>query len=611
MNLPYGLADFSTLRRTRSFYADKTRFIRLLEDPQTGLRHVLFLRPRRFGKSLFLSTLEQYYDVLAKDRFDELFAGLDVAASPTDERNQYLVLRLDFAGVDAGIELPRLRASFLSQLHTSLSVFFDYYQALLPQQAATWRQTKMSDEGPADLIWRFFGLLRYAPYKLYLLLDEHDNFVNDLIARGRSDLYKEVVQATGFVRGFFKRIKTAADSGVVARTFVTGVTPVMINDMASGFNILTPISQDWRFHDLCGFTQADVERLLDGVMASRQLTFDRAQVLVDLRRYYNGYRFSPKVDQALYNPDALLYFMGKVTPPDQYPEQILDMNLRTDYSRLHRLFFDDGDVPRKGPVEQIQGLLADRQIVSPLHDLFRLNEAYEPKFFASYLYYLGLLTIAGQEDQKPILRIPNVTIEQTYGEAVSYVVQTVTQVTVAEEELSNAVADMAFRGQVTPFLRLIFEQVLRKLSNRDLIKMDERALKMLILAYAGMADVFQAFSEMELGRGYGDVILVLDRRYPKAQYSYLLELKHLKETVEGGPKAAKQPRPKKKTATQREREVTAALTEAEAQLGRYLSDPRLIAVAGPAGWKAVAVVQFGAAALYYRELGQKQAQLVK
>lgn len=605
MNLPYGMADFPTLRREDYFYADKTRFLALLEDPQAGLRHVLFLRPRRFGKSLFLSMLEQYYDVARKDQFAAMFSGLHVGQHPTAERSRYLTLRLDFAGVDAGQELPLLRASFMSQLRTALCEFFARYRGLIPEQAAVWDRVYLGFDGPADLIWEFFNLVRGTPYKLYFLLDEHDNFVNDLVARGRSDVYREVVQATGFVRGFFKRVKSAADAGIIARTFVTGVTPVMINDMSSGFNILTSISRDARFHDLCGFSQADVERLLDGVMATRGLTFDRAQVLGDLRRYYNGYRFSLDGREQIYNPDAVLYFMCHVRAPDQYPEQVLDMNLRTDYSRMHRLFFDDQEVPRPEPIAQIKTLLADGQLHAPLHDLFRLNEAYEPKFFASYLYYLGLLTLAGQEDQEPLLRIPNLVIEQTYGEAVSYIVQSAAEVTVHERELSAAVGDMAFRGQIEAFLSLMFRQVLSKLSNRDLIRMDERALKMLILSYAGMADVFQAFSEMELGRGYGDVILLLDRRYPLAQYSYLLELKYIAETTEGpaGGASGSKPRRRKKAAAQVQREVTAALAEANAQLTRYLSDPRLEGVKGPAGWKAVAVALHGTTALYYQELG--------
>jgi hypothetical protein len=298
--------------------------------------------------------------------------------------------------------------------------------------------------------------------------------------------------------------------------------------------------------------------------------------------------------------------MAHVRLPDRYPEQILDMNLRTDYSRMHRLFFDDEERPRPEPIAQLRGLISDGQIQAPLHDLFRLNEAYEPKFFASYLYYLGLLTIVGQEDQELLLRIPNVVIEQTYGEAVSYIVESATEVKVSEGALAEAVSDMAFRGRIERFLSLMFRQVLSKLSNRDLIRMDERSLKMLILSYAGMAEVFQAFSEMELGRGYGDVILVLDRRYPLAKYSYLLELKYLGETAEGTAPG----RRRKKPAAQLRKEVMAALTEADQQLSRYLGDPRLSAVKGSGGWKAVAVVLHGTSDLYYREHGKEKVETV-
>jgi hypothetical protein len=573
----------------------------------------LFLRPRRFGKSLLISMLERYYDMAQADAFERLFRGLAIFENPSAERNSYLVLRLDFAGVTSDRSEDELRRSFTWQLRDSLTAFFAGYRLLVPELAAEWGASRLDEKDPVDLFAHYLQIVRRAPWPVYLFIDEHDSFANDLIARGRNSTYHKILGASGFVRDFYKRIKTGADNGIIRRIFITGVSPLMVNDMTSGFNIAQSISQEDDFHDLCGFHEADVARLLDGVMAGRGLRLDRRQVLDDLRRYYNGYQFSPGAPARLYNPDMVLAFMSKVSPPDRYPAQLLDMNVRTDYSRLHRLIFDDQDRPRPGPFRQIQTLLGEGAIRAPLHDLFRLEEVYDERFFASYLFYLGLLTLDRPSESLWLMRVPNTVIEMTYGEALNLILRSAGQVEVEEAALGDAVSAMAFRGTVAPFADLLFGQVIRQLSNRDLIRMDEKALKVLMLGYLGLTDVFYPFTEMEMGRGYGDLVLVLNRKYTDARFSYLVELKYLKETVEAGPvpaprgkgrPPAKARRPAHKSAARLSKEVEKSFLEAEAQLLRYQADPRLQGLAGPGGWKAVTLVQVGTEALYHREPGQ-------
>jgi hypothetical protein len=606
MKIPYGTADFAWLRQGGFFYVDKTRFIPRLEDARLGRKNLLFLRPRRFGKSTLVSMLHHYYDIARADAFAQLFAGLAIAECPTAERSRYLVLRLDFAGLTTDQGIEGLRHSFISQLRNRLSAFFAGYQQMLPALHAAWERNSRGELDPADLMAAFTEAAALSPHPVYLLIDEFDNFANDLVAQGRHDLYCEVLHATGFVREFYKRVKTAADNGVIVRIFMTGVSPVMLTDMTSGFNIVKSITQHEDFHDLCGFSHDDVARLLDGVVADRGLRLDRDRTLSDLRRYYDGYRFSTRSDEPLYNPDMVLHFMSELSAPDRYPEHLLDPNVRTDYGRLHRMIFDERGQPRERPAALLQQLIAEGEIRSSLHDVFRLDEIYDDKYFASYLYYLGLVTLDGPAEPLYRLRVPNLAIQLTYGEALDRILRALAGVRVGEDRLGQAIGAMAYQGEIGAFCDLLYGQVIRHLSNRDLIRLDERGLKVLVLGYLGLVDVFHPFSEMEMGRGYGDLVLLLNRRYQTARYSFLIELKYVKETE--GPPAQERTRRKgarrKKGAAALRKEVEAQFTEAEAQLRRYLKDPRLQGLAGPGGWKAASMVQVGTSALYYRLLDQ-------
>ena len=590
MRLPYGKANFAEIRRGAYAYADKTGFIPELESAEKGRHYLVFLRPRRMGKTLLLSMLEHYYDILEAPSFDELFGGLSIASAPTEEQGRYVVLRLEMAGMPTDTGVDQLRAVFHSRLHNKITKFLDRYRALLPEVVAAFDAGRSTDD-PASLMDRFLQAMSRSPHPLYLFVDEYDNFTNDLIARGDHQTYRDLVHASGFVREFYKTIKEGAALGVLPRIFMTGVSPVTLDDLTSGFNITSNISLHEDFNALAGFTTEDVQHLVTGVLADGGYALDPAKVEEDLRLYYNGYLFSRDATERLFNPDMVLYFLKELGPPARYPKELLDINVRTDYGRIQRLFFTPEGEVRETVVEDLLAVIVDGSIAARLQSSFPLDRAYEGSYFVSLLYYMGLLTLQ-ENDGWFRLGIPNYAIRTLYWETIARLLQDLHHLDLPTTRVDAAIETMARLGDIEPFLALAFTRVLRKLSNRDLIRLDEKTMKVLLLAYLSLSELFVVWSEMELSFGYSDLVLIPNRSQPAAQVGFVIELKYLKSGAT-------------------EAEVTARLDEADAQLRRYLADPRLAAIAPPRGWKAVSVAFVATEACWLRELGGTAKRLAE
>jgi hypothetical protein len=588
MRLPYGIANFADLRRRGLAYADKTGFIPALESAEKGRNYLVFLRPRRMGKTLLISMLEHYYDILAAPSFGELFGGLAIEAAPTEERGRYAVLRLEMTGMPTDGSADQLRAAFHDRLHNKLTKFLDRYQALLPEVVTAFEAGRSTDE-PASLMDRFLQAMGRSPHPLYLFVDEYDNFTNDLIARGDHQTYRDLVHASGFVREFYKTVKEGAALGTIPRIFMTGVSPVTLDDLTSGFNITSNVSLDADFNALAGFTAEDVRRLLGGVLADGGYTLDPAAVEEDLRRYYNGYLFSDDAAERLFNPDMVLYFLKGLRPPATYPKELLDVNVRTDYGRIQRLLFTpEGDV-REAVLASFQTVITEGWIDAEPASSFPLDRAREEGYFISLLYYMGLLTHQWDEGWLR-LGIPNYAIRLLYWETIARLLHDLNHVEVDVAHVRSAQRSMALHGDLAPFLEMVFTRVLRKLSNRDLIRLDEKTMKLVLLSYLSLSEVFFAWSEVELSFGYSDLVLLPSRRQPAAQVGFVVELKYLK----AGATVA---------------EVTTRLDEADAQLRRYLADPKLAAIRPPKGFVAVSVAFVATEACWLRELGREARKL--
>jgi hypothetical protein len=449
MRLPYGKANFAEIRRGGSAYADKTGFIPALESAEKGRHYLVFLRPRRMGKTLLLSMLEHYYDILEAPHFDELFGGLSIAAAPTAERGRYVVLRLEMTGMPTASGGDPLRAVFQSRLHNAITRFLDRYRAILPEVVAAFASGRSTDE-PASLMDRFLQAMGRSPLPLYLFIDEYDNFTNDLIARGDHETYRDLVHASGFVREFYKTVKEGAARGGIPRIFMTGVSPVTLDDLTSGFNITKNISLHPDFNALAGFTADDVRRLLTGVLAEGGFTLDPAAVEADLRRYYNGYLFSGDASERLFNPDMVLYFLTELQPPARYPKELLDINVRTDYGRIQRLLFTPEGSVREGVLASFQAVITEGWIDAEPASSFPLDRAHEGGYFVSLLYYLGLLTHQ-REAGWLRLGIPNYAIRLLYWEAIARLLHDLHHVDVDVGHVRAAQRAMALGGDLAPF----------------------------------------------------------------------------------------------------------------------------------------------------------------
>lgn len=587
--LPYGISDFGRVRRQGYAYVDKTPYLSALEDPQRGRSFSVFLRPRRTGKSLLLSMLGHYYDRLHAPHFDALFAGLAVAQAPTPGRSQYLILRLEFTQIATNRGVEQIRKDFTENLLTTLRGFIDRYEGLLPQLAAV-RADLEQDLEPAVLVKRLLYPIAASGERLYVVIDEYDNFTNDLIARGEHQVYRDILHASGFVREFYKALKEGTAIGAVERIFMTGVSPGTLDDLTSGFNITRNLSLDPDFAALCGFDEAEVAGLLDQVLRSGPYTLDRDRVMRDLRRYYDGYCFARRSPNGLYNPDMVLYFLSGLRPPDQYPEEILDTNVRTDYGRLRRLMVTPEGAARPLAVESVEEILAERTIAATPHETFSLDLAYAEEYFHSLLYYMGMLTLRQEEQTGRIcMTVPNYVVRTLYWELLSGLLKDVAQVQVRQVQLTAAVQAMAYGGDLLPFLTLVCRGVLARLSNRDLIRLSEKTVKAVLLSYLVLVPLFEVWSEMEMNGGYGDLVLLPARSQPGVRHGYVMELKYAR------------------AGTEAER-VGALLDEADGQLGRYLSDERVRERAQ--SLQAMSLVFVGTQGCHLRRLGEREVLFI-
>jgi len=563
MKIPYGRSDFEAIRRRGLFYVDKTPFLPLLECDEEGYAYLLFLRPRRFGKSTLLSMMEHYYDAGRADQFDELFEGLWIAEHPTPERSRYLVLSLDFSQVSASADPETLRHSFLSAVRSRARDFLITYRALVPDLRPV--EEHLDDyHAPEALLSDLMSVVRASGHKLYILIDEYDNFANRLLADGEQTLYESIVRGTGFVRAFYAALKAGTASGAVARMFITGVSPILLDDLSSGFNIITHVSQHPQFNTLAGFTRADVERAVDEFLAGNtalaadpRLT-DRAGLLATLEEHYNGYRFAEKAEERVFNSDLVLYFLRELRNKREYPANMFDINVRTDYGRLQRIatLAGAGDAERRALLESI---LSDGYILSPLVEQFGSRTMASQEQLVSLFYYMGMLTLGQKppDSAAPRLDIPNRVIRELQWEYLALTLKDQEQIWMDTAALERALAAMTVRGDIEPLLALFQEQVVARIGVKDQRQFNEKTLKLMLLAYISQSRVFHILSEKEFARGYCDLFLGLSGNVSAARFAWMLEVKYL--PTDAGKKA-----------------VESAFTQALAQLDRYASYTALV-----------------------------------
>jgi len=389
--LPYGQSNFADMIESGYAYVDKTRYVELLENENN--RYQFFIRPRRFGKSLFLSVLENYYDISKKGKFETLFKELYLGKNPTPEQGKYAVIQFDFSGLNTDSH-EEFKKSFSMRVQNVVIAFLNRYRAYFPNTEVAVPNLNETGIGAIDVAYNSAAA---ANIPIFAIIDEYDHFANNLIAMGKT--YKDEVKAGGIVRAFYESLKAGTKS-VVRRIFITGINPMMLNDLTSGFNMATDYSLDVKYNDMFGFTREEVEWLM------RETGVDKNLIKVDMEAYYNGYMFNNNGKNKVYNSQMILYLFNQILQLGEQPSQIIDTIFQIDYERLRNLADNNK--------ERLLQIIQDGGIRCNVVENLPLYRFYSEEYFISLLFYFGMLTVGGIKEGQTYLKIPNYSVKEFY-----------------------------------------------------------------------------------------------------------------------------------------------------------------------------------------------------
>lgn len=566
--IPYGLTDYFRILTEDYYYVDKTMYIEKLEKEVSFL---FLIRPRRFGKSLFLNMLYCYYDVNFADHFNELFGNQYIGKHPTSEQGQYLVLYFNFSAVRGiGDDLER---NFNSYAKIQMEAFADQYASYFDPSFPKEIRELETAASQLNYIGKRAAVLGLS---IYLLIDEYDNFTNTVLSSEGNNVYRTLTHNSGFYRGFFNIVKsiTTGPKAPVKRMFITGVSPVTLDDVTSGFNIGTNITTNRSYNEMVGFSESELIEMLSYYESEGMLKDSVEDLVRVMKPWYDNYCFAKEcIGQTMYNSDMVLYFLNNYLQDGYAPSDMLDRNIRTDYSKL-RHFIRIDKMQEEGRSVITKLIDTDEINGNTIKSSFPAENLADPGNFISLLYYFGLLTYDRVEYGATIMKIPNLAVrEQIYG----YLVETMKEresIVFPFMELSECMRHMAYFGEWEAALGFFADQVDKKAVLRDAIY-QETTIKTLMVAYMGLTDYFIIWPEFEAGRGFSDLYLMPNlANYPDMQYSYLIELKFLKRDD---------------TTTK----VESLLQDAEKQLRRYASDEKVKSSAGNTRLRLLAAVYRG------------------
>lgn len=546
--IPYGVTDFRMIREENYYYVDKTRYISLLEDVA---RFFFLIRPRRFGKSLFVNMLTWYYDINRKELFNDLFGDLYIGQHPTDEQGKYLMLSFNFSAVNP--DPDKLMESFEWHCHLRFMEFANAYATYFEPGFVK------SVENAPSAAAKFSYIISKAGEQdmpIYLVIDEYDNFSNAVLANAGNTHYKALTHGAGFFRFFFNLIKEGATgNGPIKRMFITGVSPVTMDDVTSGFNIGTNMSCDARFNNIIGFSEQELRGMLSYYKEVGDILDSIDDLIGMMKPWYDNYCFSSdSLNEPMYNSDMVLYFLNNYLPHKKAPSNMIDNNIRTDYNKLRHLIRLDKTFGLNASI--IQEIITNGSIVTEIKTAFPAEDLAKPDNFKSLLYYYGLLSIQGIKRGDTVLGIPNLTVrEQLYG----YLIEAYREADLFELDMSNLnnlVKDMAYDGIWEPAFRYFASELERQSAIREFIE-GEAHVKGFLLAYLGLTRAFIIFPEHESNKGYADFYMMPDLLHqPEIAYSYIVEVKYARRDASDA-------------------EIAALRQEAAEQLRRYAADPKV------------------------------------
>ena len=530
----YGVTDFARIRAENGYFVDRTALIRELEKTS----YAMFLRPRRFGKSLLCSILQCYYDIDYAGRFEEFFGGLDIGREPTAERGKYLFIDFNFTGVEKRID--RVQDSFNEYCSERLDVFVERQAGRLPEgTTAAVLAKRTCHEKFNTLTMRLKG----SGLALYITIDEYDNFTNTILAESRES-YEALCHGDGFFKQFFNELKlaTTGTDAPVTRLFVTGVTPVTMDDVTSGFNIAANISLNPAFAAFTGFTHGDVRDMLAYYRAHAGFAFDEAAVFETMRRWYDGYRFSPetgpdgKEPPRVANPTLVLYYMQYFLQNHKPQPDLVDENLRTDYMKIRHVITEGRRI--NGNFHRLEDLIARLGATATLRTSFQARELGVADNFVSFLFYNGLVTVTGERLGRSTLGIPNLTVGEFLHDFVPKAYRDLNGIDPRVFDIANGMADFAETGDWRGALETACGVVSRYWRVRDAVE-GERVVQTALCAllYVGHGP-YIVRHERESAGGFVDIAFEPQlARWPEIGHAALVELKYLKASDDASPAA--------------------------------------------------------------------------
>ena len=509
LKMPYGISNYEELITENYYYVDKTKYIEKLEElPE---KRIMFLRPRKFGKTLFTSVLENYYDKNKKDSFEKLYGNTYIGKNTTKLKNSYCILRFNFSGIDTSTEEATIRG-FKKEVASSIEVFINRYNLEF--------HVNKEDEAEniLDNLFKSFYIQKLQD-KIYVIIDEYDHFANELLGFN-PEQFRGLVSKNGKVRKWYEILKKGTET-VVDRIFITGVAPITLDSLTSGFNIGTDITQDEEFNEMIGFTEEELKEILKNQEISLK---EQEKIIPIMKENYDGYKFCLKAKNQIYNSNMCLYFLSRYIRLGEIPDKLIDTNIASDYSKIGKML----DLCKgENRLEILRKTVQGEPIVNTIIEKFNPAIEFTENDMISMLYYLGYLTISGEDLGKPELTIPNKVMKEIYANYFMQIMEEEANFKIDNTTNNEILREIAKEGKIDKMVETL-KIYLNNLSNRDLIKFDEKYIKLIFYCIAMNIKAYSTKSEMEVNRNYPDILLV-PRDSSKGYKAVMVEFKYIKK----------------------------------------------------------------------------------
>ena len=510
--LPYGISNYEELITDEYYYVDKTPYIEKLEN--LSEKRIMFLRPRKFGKTLFTSMLENYYDTQKADKFQRLYGETYIGKNPTKLKNSYHILRFNFSGIDTSTDKTTIKG-FKKEVASSIKVFVEKYKMDF------YINEDDEAENILDNLFKAFYIQK-SNEKIYVIIDEYDHFANELLGFNTNQ-FKDLVSKNGKVRKWYEILKKGTET-VVDRIFITGVAPITLDSLTSGFNISSDKTRDRDFNEMLGFTQ---EELIKTMQSQNITKKEQEEILPIMKENYDGYKFSLKASQKMYNSNMCLYFLNEYVKYNEIPEQLVDVNIASDYSKIGKMLSLCKGEER---AEVIEKTISGEGIITEITQKFNPEIEFGETELVSMLYYLGYLTILEERLGKAELIIPNKVMREIYSDYFLKILNDKTDMKINESEYNEILEEIALEGKIDKIVEVL-QKYLKNLSNRDYQRFDEKYIKLIFYCIAMNLKLFTVKSELEVEREYPDIVLI-PKDKTKGYNSIMVEFKYLKKSEE-------------------------------------------------------------------------------